>query len=159
MAAAASLGLLYTAFAYFEDTEASAGNSFRVGTWAVGVGGGGNTAAYTFQDLEALGSGTQTWTVQNTGSVSAFVDMNINVTESGTGNLGGFLTAHLYVSGGADIYSGAISGMGGGYDLNLPLGAGESRDIVLDWNVEGGYAPDINDQVGLTISFDIQPAP
>jgi predicted ribosomally synthesized peptide with SipW-like signal peptide len=160
MAAIACLGLLYTSFAYFEDTEDSIENTFQAGTWMVDVDGGGSSASHVFQGLGEGDSGTKTWSVTNTGSVSAYVDLNISVAESGTGDLGDFLTAYLYVSGGDDIYGpDAVNGMAGSYDLDLPLESGESVDITLDWYVSDGYYPDENDQVVLTINFDIQPAP
>jgi predicted ribosomally synthesized peptide with SipW-like signal peptide len=162
MAPAACLGLLYTAFAYFEDTEASTDNTFQAGTWAVDVGGGGNNVSYTFQGLDPGASGRQSWTVTNTGSVDAFVDLDISIIEAG--GLGGPLMAHLYISGGTDIYGAAdspqpLNGAGGSYDLNLPLAAGESRDFILDWNVINDYVPGDVDEVELTLHFNIQPAP
>jgi len=155
MAAVTCLGLLYASFAYFDDTEASTINIFQAGTWSVGGSG-----SHTFSNLIAGNSGTETWTATNTGTVSAYVDLNISVTEGGTGDLGDFLSVHLYVSGGANIYGpGAISGIGGGYNLNLPLEPDESIVIILDWSVEDGYFPDENDEIVLTISFNIQPVP
>lgn len=154
MTAAACLGLLYTASAYFDDTEASTDNTFQAGTWA--VEGGGN---HTLHDLAVGDSGTETWPFKNTGTVSAYVDMDVSVVGSGIGNPSDYLTARLYVSGGDDIYAGAINGMGGSYDLDPPLGPGESRDIILEWSVGDGYEPGVNDEVRVIISFDIHPAP
>jgi predicted ribosomally synthesized peptide with SipW-like signal peptide len=165
MAAAVCLSLLFTAFAYFDDTEESAGNSFQAGTWAVDVNnGGGNAAAHTFQGLAALDSGAETWSVKNTGTVSVYVDINITVSEDGTGNLGDHMTAHLFVVGGDSIYGSeafplAINDAGGGYPLNLPLGAGKSKNIALEWNVDAFYTPVEGDKVEVGLTFDIQPAP
>jgi len=156
------LSLVFTAFAYFDDIEASIENTFEVGTWEVDVdSGGGHAASHIFKGLSAGQTGTLNWTVSNTGSVSAYVDVSISLSEVGTGDLGDFLTAYLYVSGGSDIYPGGpISGAAGSYDTNLPLDAGQSRIIVLDWEVGGSYTGlDANDQVTITISFSIQPAP
>ncbi len=156
MAAAACLGLLYTSFAYFEDTEASTGNSFEAGTWS--IKGDSN---HTFSNLKSYDYGTETWTATNTGTVSAYVDLDIVVTESGTGDLGYYLMGHLYDSGGATICGPdtPVNSMGGSYDFNLPLEPEESTDIILDWNVDTGYFPDVNDEVRIKISFDIHPAP
>ncbi len=154
MAAAACLGLLYTASAYFDDTEASTDNTFTAGTWA--VKGGGN---HTLTNLSAGASGTETWPVENTGTVDVYVDLDVSVIGSGIGNPSDYLTARLYVSGGDDIYTGAINGMGGHYNLDPPLGPGESRDIILEWSVGEGYEPGPNDEVRVIISFDIKPAP
>jgi predicted ribosomally synthesized peptide with SipW-like signal peptide len=160
LGAAACLGLLLTAFAYFNDTEASTGNTFTVGTWAVDVDGEGNSAGHTFQQLYVSDNGTETWSVKNTGTVPAYVDLNISVAESGTGHLKNYLMVHLYPAGGTDIYGGAlINGISGSYDLNLPLSAGESKAIYLDWYISDGYNHDDNDQVTITINFDIRLAP
>jgi predicted ribosomally synthesized peptide with SipW-like signal peptide len=162
MATAICLGLLFTAFSYFNDTEASTNNTFTVGTWAVDVGGGsGDSASCTFQNLTAGQSGTETWSVTNTGTVPAYVDLNIGILESGTGHLGDYLMVHLYVSGGGDIYGDApIKNSAGVYDSNLPLAAGESKTVILDWYASAGYTiPDANDKVVFAISFSIQPAP
>jgi predicted ribosomally synthesized peptide with SipW-like signal peptide len=157
---AACLGLLFTAFSYFNDTEASAGNAFRVGTWAVDVEGGGDSASCIFQSLVSGDNGTETFTVTNTGTVSAYVDVVTSISESGTGNLHDYLMAHLFVLGGDDIYVTApIRNIGGSYDSNILLSAGESRDITLDWYVKDGYFQDLNDRVEFTISFIIQPTP
>jgi predicted ribosomally synthesized peptide with SipW-like signal peptide len=155
MTAAACLGLLYTASAYFDDTEASTENTFTAGTWA--VEGGGN---HTVHDLSVGDSGTETWPVKNTGTMDVNVDMDVSVTGSGIGEPEDFMTAHLYASDGADIYGpDAISGMSGSYSLDLLLGPGESWDIILEWTVSEGYEPGENDEVRVIVSFDIQPAP
>jgi len=154
---AALLSLLFTAFAYFDDIEASIENSFEVGTWA--VEGGGN---HSYSNLTAGASGKDTWTATNTGSVSAYVDLNISVIEIGAGNLADFLIGYLYVSGGDDIYSGPVSGIRTGrHDLDLPLEPGESVDIILDWYVSDDYfpMPDGHDEARVIISFGIHPAP
>jgi hypothetical protein len=102
MVAAAGLSLLFTAFAYFGDTEASSVNRFQVGTWALEVNnGGGDTASHTFNNLIVGDDDTETWTVTNTGTIPAYVDLDIEVSASGIGNMGYFLLAYLYVSGGS----------------------------------------------------------
>ena len=157
-----SLSLMGGTFGYFDDFEENTDNGFAVGTWAVEEAeSGGDTATLTLQGLSANDSGTKTWTVKNTGTVSGYVDISISVAEDGTGDLGNYLIAHLTDSDGDDIYGpDVISGMAGNYDLDLPLEAGESKIITLDWNVDGDYVPyDSNDKVALTISFDIKPAP
>jgi predicted ribosomally synthesized peptide with SipW-like signal peptide len=161
LAMATCLGLLFTSFSYFSDTEASTNNNFRVGTWAVDVEGSGNSASYVFQSLASGDNGTKTFNVTNTGTVSAYVDMSVGILENGTGHLGQYLMAHLYVSGGADIYGDApIENSTGIYNVNLLLAAGESKSVFLDWQVSDGYSPfDINDKVVFTISFTIQPTP
>jgi predicted ribosomally synthesized peptide with SipW-like signal peptide len=160
MAAAACVSLLLTAFAYFDDTETSTGNTFQAGTWAVSVNGTGNSASHTFQSLNAGDSGSESWTVTNTGSISAYVDVNVSVADSGTGHLGNFLIAHLYISGGPEIHVNApVNNIAGSYNLNLPLDAGQSKNIILDWSVAAGYIHDDNDQVVVAISFDIRPSP
>jgi len=157
---AALLSLLFTAFAYFDDIEASIENSFEVGTWDVDVDGGGDSASHIFQGLSAGQSGALSWMLTNTGSVSAYVDLTIGVTDVGSGDLGDFLQAHIYVSGGGDIYTGPLSGATGPHDFNLPLDDGQSRTVVLDWLVNDGYTGiDPNDKVTFTISFSIHPAP
>jgi hypothetical protein len=151
---------LLTVFAYFNDTEVSTGNTFTVGTWAVDVDGSGNSAGHIFQGLDVSDNGTESWSVKNTGTVPAYVDLNISVAESGTGHLENYLMVHLYAAGGADIYGEAlINGISGSYDANLPLNPGESSSINLDWYVKAGYTPKDNDQVTVTINFDIRLAP
>jgi predicted ribosomally synthesized peptide with SipW-like signal peptide len=157
MVVVACLGLLYTSLAYFEDTEASIVNSFQAGTWS--VDGGSN---HTFRNLTAGQSGTETWTATNTGTVSAYVGLNISVIEEGTGDLGEFLMGYLYVSDGGTICGpdAPVNSLAGSYDLDLPLEPEESVDIILDWYVDAGYDPyDENDKVRFKISFNIQPAP
>lgn len=168
MAAAGLLSLVYTAFAYFDDTEASTDNSFTVGVWALEVedgdeleveGSGKFLQAYTFQGLNIGDSGTKSWAVTNTGTVTAYVDMSIGVSASGTGHLENYLGAQFSISPTGNIYSGPLRGAGNSYDLNLPLAGGESKAIVLQWLVSSGYIPDENDEVRLTVNFSIQPAP
>jgi predicted ribosomally synthesized peptide with SipW-like signal peptide len=171
MALAGLLSLVYTAFAYFDDTEESADNSFTVGVWALEVedgdglaaveGRSGSAETYTFKGLEVGASGTRSWAVTNTGTVPAYVDMRIGVTGDGTGHLGNYIGAHIYVSGSAgSIYNGPLSSAGGSYDLNLLLAGGQGKVIVLDWYVSDGYTtPDKNDVVNLTVRFSIQPTP
>jgi hypothetical protein len=157
--------LVGSAFAFFEDTEESTDNTFEMGTWAVETDGGGNTASNTFSNLEAGDSGMKTWTVTNTGTVPAYVDMSINVKGSGTGNLADLLLVHIYVAGYAgNIYGSAdsllpISGAGGYYDLNLVLESSVSLVIALDWTVNGSYQHDDSDEVVFSMKFSIQPTP
>ena len=154
-----------SAFAYFVDTEVSTANSFEMGTWAVDADGGGNTVVHTFNNLTAGTGGTNYWTVTNTGTVPAYVDMSINVAGTGAGSPGDFLLAHIYVAGYVgDIYGSAasplpISAAGRNYDLNLVLEGGENLVIALDWTVNDAYEPDAFDEVVFTMSFNIQPAP
>jgi len=160
LAAAVCLSLLFTVFAYFDDTEVSTGNSFQAGTWSVDVSGGGNSAWHTFQNLVDGQSGMETWVVTNNGTIPAYVDLNISVSESVTGDLGDYLMTYLYVAGGPVIHSTApINDIAGNYNLNLPLLAGESKVIALEWNVSAGYIFDEDDSVVFTIYFDIKPAP
>jgi hypothetical protein len=160
LAAAVSLGLVFTAFSYCNDTEASIENSFTVGTWAVSVNGRGDSAYYNFKNLAGGSCGTLIWEITNTGTVPAFTDMDIGIVENGTGNLGDYLKARLYISDGDDICpDAAINTLAGPYDLDLPLDAGEAVMIMLDWIVDSGYFPDTNDQVKITLNFSISPAP
>jgi hypothetical protein len=154
------LSLVFTAFAYFDDTEVSIGNTFQAGIWAVDVNGGGSSAAQTFQGLASGDSGTKAWTVTDTGTIPAYVDLNVSVSESGTGHLENYLMARLSIAGGSVIHDYVlINDIAGSYNLNLPLDAGKSKDITLDWNVNSGYTPDANDKVVVTINFDIKPTP
>jgi predicted ribosomally synthesized peptide with SipW-like signal peptide len=171
MALAGLLSLVYSAFAYFDDTEESTDNSFTVGVWSLEegdcdepaeAGAGVNAAgAYTFKGLDVGASGTRSWAVTNTGTVPVHVYMTVGVTGKGNGHLGDHLGAHFYVSGSADsIYSGPLSGAGGSYDLNLRLEAGQGKVIVLGWYVDADYeAFDADDVVNLTVRFSIKPTP
>jgi hypothetical protein len=87
--------------------------------------------------------------------------MNISISSNGGGQLQDYLSAtRLYVSGALDILGGvAVKSIGGPYNLNLPLDAGKSKNILLDWYVNGGYTPAEGDIVTVTIIFSIQPAP
>lgn len=151
-------------FAYFDDTEISADNSLHVGTWAVEVNGQGNTAVFIFKDVYPGNSGSRTWVVTNTGSLSAYVDLNAVVTAAGPGALQDFLDVHVYILDGPDIYGAAgafapVRGASANYDLNLPLASGESRFVVLDWAVGDAYVHDPDDEITLAVTFSIKLEP
>ena len=160
LAAACCTSLLMAVFSYFDDSQASISNGFTAGVWALNVDGGGDTASREYTGLSANQTGEDTWIVTNTGTIPAYVDFVISVSASGTGELEDYLVTHLYFCGGPDVCSGvAIKNIDGNYDQNLPLEAGQSQDLVLDWKVDSGYFPDPNDIVTVTIVFDIKPGP
>jgi hypothetical protein len=147
-------------FSYFSDSEESITNGFTAGVWAVSVDSGGDTAAREYTGLSADQTDSDTWTVTNTGTIPAYVDMAISVSADGTGELEDHMFASLHFSGGPDVCTDtAIKDIGGDYDQNLVLAAGQSQDLVLDWYVDSAYFPDEHDIVTVTITFDIKPAP
>jgi hypothetical protein len=162
LAAACSFSLLLTVFSYFSDSEASIDNGFTAGVWAVKVSGtsAGDTASHIYTGLSANQTGSDTWTVTNTGTIPAYVDFVIDVSAEGTGELENHLFTSLYFSGGPTVSSNiAIKNIARSYNQNLLLKAGESKDLVLAWHTGGTYYPDENDIVTVSIMFDIKPAP
>lgn len=149
-----------TVFSYFDDSEESISNGFTAGVWAIQVKeSGGDTASRVYTGLSANQTGEDIWTVTNTGTISAYVDMVISVSANGTGELEKYMITSLYFSGGPDVCCDlAVKDIFGDYDQNLLLNAGKSQDLVLDWYVDSNYYPDKNDIVTVTITFDIKPA-
>jgi hypothetical protein len=162
LATACSLSLLLTVFSYFSDTEASIENGFTAGVWAVSVSGSssGDTASRVYTGLSANQTGTDSWTVTNTGTIPAYVDFVIAVSAGGTGELEDHMFTSLYFSGGSTVCANKlVKNIARSYNQNLLLKPGESNDLVLDWHTDGIYYPDENDIVTVAITFDIKPAP
>jgi predicted ribosomally synthesized peptide with SipW-like signal peptide len=139
--------------AYFSDDEAATDNTLKLGVWDLDIDSG----TLVIQNVSANQTGAQNWTVTSIGTIPAYLDLDIDVTE--VGGLVNQVAAKLSVDG-FPIYGwAAISGLEPGFDLNLPLGVGASADIKLDWAVDAAYTNNPGDSVTVVIDFDFQPTP
>lgn len=151
-------------FAYFSDTETSTGNSFAAGTlnlrysldgrttWADGT-----NANFTLANLKPGDSGTQTFTLDNDGSlpgtlaVSAVTvtnDAGVNTEAEGntTGDLGASILVNVYLNDTAatPIYSGTLNGLASVTPLNLgTLAAGGTANLIINWEIPGSVGNEI----------------
>jgi hypothetical protein len=122
------------------------------------VDGGGNPGHLVVSEPAPGAFGTKTWTLSNTGTVGAYADVNVSLTESG--QLGNYMTAHLVVIGGDTIYGPtALNGIAGGYDSNILIMPGGSINIALEWRVDAFYTPVAGDRVEVGLTFNINPVP
>jgi spore coat-associated protein N len=101
-------------YAYFNDIEASNGNTFTAGTLDLNLdGGNSNVVKFTVSDVKPGDSGGGTWTVANVGDIGGYLDLeSCSVSEdigtstepeladeggSDTAQLGNYLMVHIFV--------------------------------------------------------------
>jgi predicted ribosomally synthesized peptide with SipW-like signal peptide len=155
--AVACLSLVGGVFAYFQDVEESTDNSFEVGTWKSATDDGEESALATISDVYADESATINWKLKNYGTIPANIDLDISVSEYGSGCLADNMTIDLTLGGMVICDDVPVSDLEGNYDTNLPLIAGASEDLTLCWNVGDDYEHDPDDSVTVNIEFDAKP--
>jgi predicted ribosomally synthesized peptide with SipW-like signal peptide len=102
-------------FAYFSDTETSAGNSFTAGTLDLNLDGvDTNVVKFSLSDVKPGDSDGGTWTVANVGNIAGYLDLeSVSVAEdigtttdpelasepthADTTQLGNYLMVHMFV--------------------------------------------------------------
>lgn len=154
--------------AAFSDTEQSANNTVSAGTLNLTAGGndGTGTTTVTMSGVAPGDSNTGSSTLANTGSVDGSVDLVFGTavndegenpeseTEtSASGDLGAVLEVTVSV-GGTQIRSGTFDSVFDGTeaDANVPLAAGNSKDLTVDWTLPSSAS---NDVQGDGVSGDI----
>ena len=175
--------------AFFTDTETSTGSEFAVGTLDLNVGGENGTNVLPFQidNIGAEGniSGEQTWTVNNSGSLpgrlyfkllsvanhengcnepEAIVDTTCDNPGTGQGELGGVITANVYLDNVLQVTSDLTTAneavIGTDWNALTPviIPAGGSVDVKIDWaTAENAYGNEIqSDSVTFDIQFDLE---
>jgi predicted ribosomally synthesized peptide with SipW-like signal peptide len=175
--------------AYFSDTETSSGNTFTAGTLDLAVKGPNdadfqnpNTSPdFQLGPLAPGQSGTITYTLKNVGSLDGYLDLSdITVTDAegenpesetgghcGHGELSNYmLSNYIWVTvtlGDQQLYSGKLKNIDHSYDADVPLPAGQTTTLRIQWVVDADgrapYGADVpNDVQGdiVTVSFTIE---
>ncbi|MFH1561343.1 MAG: SipW-dependent-type signal peptide-containing protein [Patescibacteria group bacterium] len=182
--------------AYFTDRETGTGSQFAVGTLDLDVGGANGTeiAPFVIENMGEEGNiaGSQTWTVNNTGSLpgrlyfkldnlvnyendcnepEALVDVTCDDPGAGQGDLGGVITARVYLDNvekmSSTLATANQSVIGDAWtalpDVVVP--AGGSVEVKMDWATgQADYGNEIqSDSLAFDMVFDlvqiIEPTP
>jgi len=138
--------------AYFEDSEVSSDNSLQLGVWDLESDSG----TLSLADLWAGSSGTRTWTVTNTGTVPAYLDLvNIDYTQYigetnqdelddeptslDTEQLENYLMVHLFVDysgdGWTDVFDENIYGTAATPLVISGIASSYNLNLLLDPNI------------------------
>lgn len=175
--------------AFFTDTETSTGSEFEVGTLDLDVGGanGSNVLPFQITNIGATGdiSGEQTWTVNNSGSLpgrlyfkllnvqnhenacnepEAIIDATCDNPGTGQGELGGVITANVYLDDvlqvSSDLTTANEAVIGNSWNALSPIiiPAGGSVDVKIAWDTdEDDYGNEVqSDSVTFDIQFDLE---
>lgn len=164
-------------FAYFSDTETSTGNSFTAGTLNLrySLDGGttwadGTNASFTLANLKPGDSGTQTFTLNNNGSLPGTLAVSaVSVANApgatpeseptpDNGELGANTVVTVTYNDGTTtypLYNGSLNNLTA---LNLgTLAAGGTDNLIINWEIPGTVGNEIQGDtatVGLTFTLN-----
>lgn len=141
--------------AFLRDQEASAGNTFTAGTLDLKVNGADEPGLLlACAPLQRGDAGSQSIALRNTGSLDGLLHVTIGPISSAEGDPSTVLVMAMACDGDTVSSGLPLSAWSGATICSLGLAAGQSRELVVSWELPDADASDV--AVAKSVSFGIR---